>query len=395
MDTYWRGAGRRLYDWLLQLDKLLTLRGLAALSVVIYHVQNYLRPNVEDGAVSIGGVDFSWLFLPDGTMPVVIFFTLSGYLMFKAFVFKRYDATLEGVARYAKSRAKRLLPLYYFIAFVLLILIAPKLFISPEGLATLRDVIVFDYNGSPDFVSPFWSLSVEVKFYVLVPIIFLLLRKYMNSTLRKLIFLVVVVGAASLLRYTVTQEPAHTSSWMLFATSIDAFLIGGAGAYVFRIIQGKEISEKLRRLLLLSSVIVGLGLLPLSALYGHELHQFGFDVIGVPVIALLTTACILAAEKASEHVPFVKRDYSIEEVIRNPSRIFELIGALSYGIYLWHGPIVGQTFVVPVVNESSISESLLRSLVAIIISAILAYLTYRYVELAGVRKDKRPRLPHE
>lgn len=365
------------WGWVGKMDKLLVLRGLAALSVVIYHCQNYLRPNLHNNITAFG-LDITWLFVPDGKMPVVIFFTLSGYLMFKAFVSKRYHLTLKSILDFYKSRAKRILPLYYFIAFFFVIFITPKLIYDPQFQYILRDIILFNYSGDTAFVTPFWSLSVEVQFYLLVPVLIFISLKWLPYRFLKVLALLFVVAVANILRLYVHDgvQPAILN----LLTNIDAFIIGGAMAYIIPYIKTKGITNKTKNVLLLSSVILGISLLPLSALYVYHFSTFGYHTFGISLIATLTAIFIICAE-LSVTKAFSKQQYTLSDLAHRPWRIFEFFGALSYGMYLWHGPIVGQTFVVPVTNPNSIPESLLRALTAIAVSSVFAYLTYKYVEL--------------
>lgn len=365
------------WGWLGEMDKLLVLRGLAAISVVIYHCQNYLHSHLHNN-VTLFGFDVTWLFVPDGKMPVVIFFTLSGYLMFKAFISKRYHLTAHSILSFYKSRAKRILPLYYFIAFFFIILVAPKLIYDPQYHHVLRDLAIFNYSGDPAFVVPFWSLSVEVQFYLLVPVFMFISLKWLPYRFLKALALLLVVVIANVLRFY-THEGVQPATLNLL-TNIDAFIIGGAAAYVVPYIQSKKPSTKTKSFLLPISVILGLCLLPLSALYVYKFSSFGYHTFGVSIVALLTSLFILCAELSTTKA-FSKHHHTLRDLAQRPWLIFEFFGAISYGLYLWHGPIVGQTFVVPVANPSSIAESLLRAAVAVSISSVFAYLTYKYVEL--------------
>jgi peptidoglycan/LPS O-acetylase OafA/YrhL len=362
-----------------ELDRLLVLRGIAALAVVVYHTQNYLRPNLNNN-VDFLGLDLTWLFTPEGKMPVVIFFTLSGYLMFKAFIAKRYELNKHGITKFYKSRARRILPLYYFLAFLFLILITPQLFLSPEGLGTIRDVLLFNYNGTGEFIAPFWSLSVEVKFYILTPILAFLVLRYLKTTTLRIIGLSAIVLSIIIIRLTVGEAAVGLNSAMSqFITALDAFFIGGFTVFAVDRYKNSLWFKKRKNTLLIASIILGLSLIPLSSLYFFKFYSLGFEQIGTTVIALLTAIFIFMTE-LSVQKSHVKRHYSFRQLWQHPWLLPEFIGALSFGIYLWHSPIIDRSFIIPVSNAASVKESLLRATVVIIVSTILSYITYKYIE---------------
>lgn len=367
------------WGWVGEMDKLLVLRGLAAISVVVYHCQNYIRPHLHNN-VTLFGYDMTWFFVPDGKMPVVIFFTLSGYLMFKAFVSKRYHLTLHSALNFYKSRAKRILPLYYFITFFFVILVVPKLIYDPQYQHILRDLIFFNYGGNAVFVTPFWSLSVEVQFYLLVPILIFISFKWLPYRFLKGLALIFVVLIANVLRLFIPEGDGTQPAVLNLFSYIDTFIIGGAMAYIVPYIQSKGLTKRIKNILLLSSVLIGISLLPLSALYAYHFSSLGYHTFGVSLIATLTAVFVVCAELSTTKA-FSKHHHTLMDLAYRPWLIFEFFGAISYGMYLWHGPIVGQTFAVPVANPDSLSESLLRALVAVVVSSIFAYLTYKYVEL--------------
>lgn len=384
-DILIKGFAKAVIQWFAELDKLLSLRGLAALAVVVYHVQNYLRPNLNRN-VSFSGLDFTWLFTPEGRMPVIIFFTLSGYLMFKAFITKRYKLNALGVVDFYKSRAKRILPLYYFLAFLFLIFVTPKLLFNFAGWHTIFDVFIFNYDGFGGFITPFWSLSVEVKFYILTPLLAFFCIRHLKNTTSKFIALSLIIAVTVAIRTFLLKPGMELSATEQLISVIDAFLIGGFTVFVVEKFKNASWTRKYNHHLLITSFILGISIIPLSSLYFFKLSHFGFDQFGVSVIALLTCTFIFTSE-LSTRKKFTKQIYTLKELIHRPWILPEFIGALSYGIYLWHAPIIGQALAVPIKNTASLTESLIRAAVIIAISIALAYLTYKYIELYKPRKS--------
>jgi peptidoglycan/LPS O-acetylase OafA/YrhL len=86
------------------------LRGLAALSVVCFHVWLYRFPDPTHVRRS-GVLDYV---LSDFRLGLILFFVLSGYLLYRTFARAalRRDQPVD-VVLYAKRRAARILPAYY------------------------------------------------------------------------------------------------------------------------------------------------------------------------------------------------------------------------------------------------------------------------------------------
>jgi peptidoglycan/LPS O-acetylase OafA/YrhL len=137
-----------------------SLRGLAALAVVLYHVQVYA---VFAGAalLPLSGARLGWL-------GVDLFFVLSAYLLGQPFIDGRPPAT----RRFFVDRFLRVAPAYYAafaVAVGLYLLFAPDAWFPERAAWSLVFLQNFDF---PNFlaVNPaFWSLAVEVQFYLLLP----------------------------------------------------------------------------------------------------------------------------------------------------------------------------------------------------------------------------------
>src|ERR1700742_911024 len=111
------------------------LRGLAALYVVVYHVSLRASPGYPDAGALFWVGWFSY-----GRFAVLVFIVLSGFSL--ALSPARDDWRLDGIAAYARRRARRILPPYWAaLAFSLAVawLIVPQPF---RGVPDLIRVIV-------------------------------------------------------------------------------------------------------------------------------------------------------------------------------------------------------------------------------------------------------------
>src|SRR3954467_15834245 len=140
----------------LRSSRIESLRAVAALGVLVGHVlviSPGLHPAYLNRAVEGGGFG------------VYLFFALSGYLLFWPFARRDYgDGDAINLRRYAFNRAVRILPLYYFVLVVLLLL--------REDGGTLKQWLAFTRFSENFSTSTFgtvdgvmWSLVVELHFY--------------------------------------------------------------------------------------------------------------------------------------------------------------------------------------------------------------------------------------
>ena len=187
-----------------------SLRALAALGV--------LEGHVFGSAVGYGAAAYATVtdrMLLGGGMGVFLFFALSGYLLYRPFARRDFaGGSPVRLRRYAANRAVRILPLYYVVLVV--------------------TVVVFDHGGtwstwwrSTLFLENFfpstlghidgvmWSLVVELQFYVLLPLLAAGLRRAAGGRLgRGIAAVVVLAGAAAVVRLvTVTTASDPSARW--------------------------------------------------------------------------------------------------------------------------------------------------------------------------------------
>ena len=151
------------------------LRGIAALTVFAIHVWIYQLPNT----VELRRDSSEKTLLFEGRVAFVMFFVLSGYLLYRAFA----RAALRSgepvnVRSYLVRRAARIVPAYYVAILGTLALLAAAGDVPGRRLvdaAQLPLFFVFAQNYSPDTLlklnAATWTLAVEVAFYVMLPVI--------------------------------------------------------------------------------------------------------------------------------------------------------------------------------------------------------------------------------
>ncbi len=154
-------------------DKFLILRAVLCLIVFGTHIPKQLWN------IKIGYTNFNISFLFSGHLAVVIFMILSGYLIGKQFYNNKYDSSFAGFRKYVISRIKRIVPIYYISIVVGLVFASSEFWQDSNWMTKLIQsfLFVYDIDSKPYFVNGFWSLSVEMQFYLVAPVIFWILDK--------------------------------------------------------------------------------------------------------------------------------------------------------------------------------------------------------------------------
>ncbi|CAB3409541.1 unnamed protein product [Caenorhabditis bovis] len=184
--------------------------------------------------ISVLGFHFYPSIFPNGYLGVDQFFVLSGFLMCMLLKRSESDPIFTLILNFYTKRFRRILPLYYLIILFILILLY---MIFPEtavenNLNSASNAILFISNRPKsdeedyfqqlgiggDLFTHTWSLSVEIQFYFIVPIIFIL-GTYLSSHL----IYYAIIGSISFVYYTISDDSVSFNS--VFAR-IWQFLIG-------------------------------------------------------------------------------------------------------------------------------------------------------------------------
>jgi peptidoglycan/LPS O-acetylase OafA/YrhL len=156
---------RRDTDWLL------AIRGLACGLVFVMHSGVVFKHDF-----SYGNSRWAWILESPAWLGMTLFFTLSGYLMGKGFYTGKYDLSRPGVTLYLRNRFLRIFPLMFVVVLFVVVLLATIWRASRQHLTpqVAARVLLFEFNGSAAVgrIGPFWSLSAEWQYYLLVPAAF-------------------------------------------------------------------------------------------------------------------------------------------------------------------------------------------------------------------------------
>ena len=336
------------------------LRALAVLGVIAYHLQ-------------LG-------FAPGGLLGVDLFFVLSGYLITGLLVAEWQENGGIGLRNFWLRRARRLFPAL----FIMLIVVVDWVTLYDHAqLAALRydlaasmvyvsnwwfifhHVSYFASFGPPSPFGHLWSLAVEGQFYLLWPLLLLLGLRYLPR--RGLLIGLTLAGAtASALAMAVLYHPGSDPSRVYYGTDTRAFtlLIGAALALAWpgEKLCGQASTRRLPGLDLAgcAGLIIVLAMIWGTNQYETFLYRGGLVLLSAAA-AILVAALAHPASRLGRILGW------------EPLR---WLGERSYGIYLWHYPVIALTS--PAVNTSGVS--LVRAALQVAASIALATLSWRFVE---------------
>lgn len=299
------------------LPELESLRGLAILLVVAFHYFGMFTG--ADGAEP--GSSFLVKLAAAGNTGVTLFFVLSGFLLCLPFIAAIRQGRRVDLARFYWARILRILPLYYGAVLLALIL---------TGKAESLKALLFIPIGMQAFPYsvPWWSLSVEVQFYLVLPWLMYLLTFRSGRYL----FVLLILGWLSAQVY-VLYQPGHfniPSGWenCLFDRG-GAFVAGGLSAWFYQ-------SRGFRKLLEWQWVTTAALLLILASLarlfvWYSDMGQRG-ALIHMPMYhnieAILWGALIL--------VLLAYRGRAKPLLVNG---VLDHFGRISYSMYLIHLPV--------------------------------------------------------
>lgn len=331
------------------------LRAIAILAVVAFH---YYPHWIEGNNYFQGGF-----------IGVDIFFVISGYLI-TSIISKELNNSHFSFINFYRKRIKRLFPALLLLISTILIFswitFLPDEFISlgkqsiagigfSSNILAWLDTGYFDDAADTKPLLHLWSLGIEEQFYIIWPSLFYLIYKF---KLRENILIYVILISSFILNiYLSSRFPEFnffspiTRAWELIVGSIIAT---SPIVNKFNYSNNKVLKNIFSSL---GFILIVYGFISISS---KNLYPSYFALIPIMGTFLL----IISGKDA-----FIN-----SKILSN--KIFIYIGLISYPLYLWHWPLL----VLYKVISSSDSVSLLTRLWLLILSFILASLTYELIE---------------
>ena len=333
------------------------LRAVAVLSVIIFHLEFKVLGNS---------------LLPGGFLGVDIFFVISGYLI-TSIILTEIEKGSFTFRNFYLRRAKRLLPALFIVLTTTSVASWLVLFpgeMKQYGQSLISSIFFYSnfnfwledpYFSGRSNLKPLlhtWSLSVEEQYYIIIPLLLVLLRRLLNSGKNVFFAILFFISFALAVLHTPTDP---TSTFYLLPYRLWELMLGG-------LLSSIRINEKLHENVSSNLSMIGLIGIAFSVIFlsKNTLHP-SFATL----IPTLSTGLILV---------FASKNNLVGRILSQ--RIFVATGLISYGLYLWHFPIVSFSRLL----ELGFNQLLVK-LSIVGISFIAAILSYRYVEFP-IRNNK-------
>ena len=338
------------------------LRAVAVLSVVLFHLGLPLR---------------------GGYVGVDIFFTISGFLI-GTIILRETAERRFTFAGFYERRIRRIFPALFAMLAVSSIF-AFKYLLPLELVTYSRSLVAaafsfsniffffqsgyFDTDAATKPLLHTWSLAVEEQFYILLPILLVLLRRYLPRRVDIALYALTVVSFAIALPGAYHHPSAtfywpHTRAWELLLGTVLSL----------------ESCPRIRKPILRNAGgIAGLALIAFAVFLYHSWTPFP-GLAALP--PCLGAALIIAAGRSGPNL--AGRLLALRPVV--------FVGLISYSLYLWHWPVFvfykyGFTLIRGLTHHQSQAYLLVLSLV-------LAILSWRFIEVpfrtGPLRTGRRP-----
>jgi peptidoglycan/LPS O-acetylase OafA/YrhL len=221
------------------------LDGLRAFAIILVLGRHGIRPfwHEAEPLFPVAGWDAATPLL-NGWIGVDLFFVLSGFLI-AHHIFRRWGDGFgnTGVRDYLIKRALRIVPAYYTVLFIAALGWIPAYSPGTEalGLRIAYHMLFFQDYLPANIVVPFWSLGVEEKFYLLAPLMLMLLLKlrrpvWQYAAVAALAF--VPLGLRSLTYLTHPEITTYAEFFPIFRSpfhvSFDGLAVGTLCALLYR-----------------------------------------------------------------------------------------------------------------------------------------------------------------
>ena len=317
-----------------------------------------------------------------GFLGVTVFFVLSGYLITGILISEVEEEGTIDLKNFWLRRIRRLVPAVMSMAVVIIFVSAVvNRIIFTKGckdfLASVlgfnnwwqifNKVSYFEAAGVPSPFTHCWSLAIETQFYLIYPLILLGIYKLAKSrgegrAKRGLLFagVTLLLALISVILMIVLFDPQQDASRVYYGTDTRAFSLL-FGALLAILWEYRMVPRRLS-----ASVNMVLGSVSFAVLFVMTIAINGssnFWYRGGQFVGTILTVLVIYAVSG--------RKTWLSTFLSHP--VLKWIGDRSYSIYLWHYPII-------LLISKGIKASWWITLIEIVLSVVLAELSYRFIE---------------
>jgi len=363
-----------------------SLRAIAALSVLVFHTAGWAGVNL-----------FAWYgaFTSKLHVGVTLFFLISGFLLYRPHAVQ----ILGGPAAphpgdYALRRAFRILPAYW-VALTLL-----GVWPGLGGVFTKNWWVYYgllqsySQNWSMRGIGVAWSLSVEMAFYVLLPLLAMGLaragrRLDPRGRMRLQLLAFAALGVGSLIFRATIHHANITDLYTSLPANLLGFLTGMALAVVSAWFEGREREWWAARWIaahsgwcwaLAAVLFTAISLSPAFPRPFDRVPQSTFAYTAESLIYTAIAFFVMLPAVFGEHAGGLPR-----RMLR--SRVLSWIGKVSYGVFLWHLPLLGALHgrFVSSLHLPMAQAFVVLALLIVPLALGLGWLSWRWIEVPALR----------
>tara|TARA_B110000114_G_C15065551_1_gene387248 strand:+ start:98 stop:1129 length:1032 start_codon:yes stop_codon:yes gene_type:complete len=290
--------------------KILTLdglRGYAALLVLWAHIPQVTNSYLGETVHLLSSK------LHAAYVGVDIFFVLSGFLITRILLYEKRTGTFSFRKFYIK-RALRLFPIYY------LTIIVVGFFITWDGILPISLYVsnyYFSYNLTPHPMRHTWSLAVEEQFYLLWPLILYFFNTKTSRLIIGYLFPIISIVAAY---YSFKILDIELFENVIYRGTHYRILSLAIGSYIA--FYEKKTLDNVRKI---SYLFLGLILFSMTV--------FSFELMPDLILKMILSSLL------SSYILILSLNVSKIKILFT-GRFIRFIGTISYGLYLYHYPIL-------------------------------------------------------
>jgi len=351
------------------------LRFIAALLVVIYHIESFKEKASYDNLLDIN------FFKNIGTQAVCMFFVLSGFLITYLLLIENERFGTVALKNFYIRRVLRIWPLYFFI--LLLGFVVIPLFYQPSFFKPFLETKFFEFflsfffmsnislivYGSHFVTGVLWSIGTEEQFYLLWPLLFLKKIKTQKFIKQVVLFLlgilIIKISSNFLLLIEVPSIFHKMAKFFIHFLYFDCMLVGAIFAYLLK--EEKLLFDKTTR-----KSVVFFAVLLFVILINNEISYFGFRNLTFSTIYAIVISYLSTQVKSNKYINIIE------------NKFWKWGGNISYGIYMYHSIFVGVAiYFYPKTNN------LAAYAITIIGTLIVSTLSYYNFEAPFLKHKKR------
>lgn len=333
------------------------LRTLAILSVILYH----LMPEVFKG----------------GFLGVPLFFSISGFLITAPLVKEKQTEGRINFKEFYLKRVKRIYPSLITVIIIVgcvaifkekdsnyLLEAASALFGVNNLWQMTNQVSYFDQFKDVNLLKHLWSLSVELQFYLILPIIIqkIVTKKEPVRYLRE--FFVITSLVSWLVLMIVYLLKGNSTAYYLFSGRFLSFGMGSLVSLYYHQLEKKiSLNHSLLTLLLV--------LVSLFTISDYKSMTYLVGMMGFSALASLLIWGVASQEK-------------MDKLFSN--KVFDFIGTRSYDIYLWYYPVI---VLYQKYTKWDGSYFLIHLIIQLLILGVLSEFTYNLSRYLVGKRDRK------